>query len=74
MASKKMEAHAKGWKPPYERSEDKRMKNMQSAKEAGKIAAKAPPNTTAHKGKNSPDSKGPGPNGWTKGMKKPKGC
>lgn len=72
--SKKMADHAKGWKTPYERSEDKRMKNMQSVKDAGKIASKAPPDSTKAKGKNSADSRGPGPNGWTKGMKKPKGC
>lgn len=70
----KMQQHAKGWKSPAERREDKRMANMQSTKEAGKIASKAPPDTTKAKGKNSGDSRGPGPNGWTKGMKKPKGC
>lgn len=74
MASSKMASHAKGWKSPTERAEDKREMNMKSTKEAGKVAAKAPPDTTKAKGKNSPDSKGPGPNGWTKGMKKPKGC
>lgn len=69
----KMQQHAKGWKSPAERREDKR-ENLASTKEAGKIAGKAPPDTTKSKAKNSPDSRGPGPNSWTKGMKKPKGC
>lgn len=74
MASKQMASHAKGWKSPAERSDDKRMKNIQSEEKAGKIAARAPKDTAPPKGKNTPDSKGPSVNAWTKGNKKPKGC
>lgn len=39
----------------------------------GKMRAKEGGHTPP-KGKDSPDSKGPGRNGWTKGNKPPKGC
>lgn len=74
MASKKMEAHAKGWKSPAERRDEKRAENMKSECEAGKIAARAPKDSTGRRGKDTPDSKGPTVNAWTKGNKPPKGC
>jgi len=76
MASDEMMKHAKGWKSPEERKAMKRAMMEKDpprgeVKKAGKVASKAPPNST----KNSPDSKDGGPNGWTKGVRNaPKGC
>lgn len=61
MASEKMAKHAKDWKSPAERADDKRAQSMK--------------NTTKRAAKDSPDSKGPTVNAWTKSAtKKPKGC
>lgn len=48
-------------------------KGMKTAK---RESASAPPDTTKPKGKNSPDSKGPGPKGFMskRSLKMPKGC
>lgn len=60
MAKKSMGDYAKGWKSPEERKE-------------AKMAARAADKPKGKSGKNSPDSKGPGPDDYMKGMKKPKG-
>lgn len=77
MGKKSMREYAANWKSPEQRKAEKKVADppRSEVKAAGKVAKKAPPDTSKPKGKNSPDSKGPGVNSWTKSAtKKPKGC